>query len=322
MRGIPRKAVKLNTPVKGTSFNASDIADTSSICEWCPLNYGVDMTKPGAQEYYDGFIQQLADYGVDFIKADDIVEFPAEIEAVTKAIKKTGRPIVLSLSPGDRVLGHEISTYEKADMLRVTGDVWDRQFDIDKCFDSWLTWQYLPVREGFWFDMDMIPFGELRVTIPKDTPDDQAGHEGKHRHDQFTVPQKKTFITMRAMSASPLFMGGVLPTLDKESLRLLTNKEMIACNQNGKMGHLVENRDYVQGWLTGQQGAEGKSGWTAVFNRSGVKKSVHVSLKSLGLDPNNSYELYDVWDDKPFKPGKVELEPNDCVFFRYSIQDK
>ena len=322
MRGVPRKAVKLNTPVKGTSYFARDIADATSVCEWCPLNYGVNMTKPGAQEYYDGFIQQLADYGVDFIKADDIVEFPAEIEAVQKAIEKTGRPITLSLSPGDRVLGNAIATYEKADMLRVTGDVWDRQSDIDKCFDSWLTWQYVPVRQGFWFDMDMIPFGELRVTIPKDTPDDKTGNGGKHRFDNYTVPQKKTFITMRAISASPLIMGGALPTLDKESLRLLTNKEMIACNQNGKMGHMIENRDYVQIWRTEQRGAEKESGWAGVFNRSGEKKTTPVSLKSLGLDPDKTYILYDVWSDRPFKPGQVELEPHDCVFVRYIQQNK
>jgi alpha-galactosidase len=308
MRGIPRKAVKLNTPIKGTSYTATDIANTKDICEWCPLNYGIDMTKPGSQEYYDGFIQQLADYGVDFIKADDIVEFPAEIEAVLKAIKKTSRPIVLSLSPGDRVLGNEIATYEKADMLRVTGDVWDRQFDIDKCFDSWLTWQYVPAREGFWYDMDMIPFGELNVTVPADTSDDLAGNEGKHRFDQFTVPQKKTFITMRAMSASPLFIGGVLPTMDKESLRLLTSKEMIACNQNGKMGHMIGNKRYVQTWLTEKRGTD--------------KKSESFSLRSLGLDPKCSYDLYDIWSDKPIKPGKIELEPHDCVFMRYSLQEK
>jgi hypothetical protein len=317
MRGIPRKAVKLNTPVKGTKYFARDIADTASICVWCSLNYGVDMTKPGSQEYYDGFIQQLADYGVDFIKADDIVEFPAEIEAVVKAIEKTGRPITLSLSPGGRVLGNEIATYEKADMLRVTGDVWDKQSSIDKSFAAWEKWQHVPVREGFWFDMDMIPFGELRVTTPKDTPDDKAGHEGKHRFDNFTVPQKETFITMRALSASPLFMGGVLPTLDKESLRLLTNKEMIACNQNGKMGHMIEYSDYVQTWLTQKRGAEKESGWVGVFNRSGEKKTTHVSLKSLGLEPDKKYNLYDIWGDKPFKAGQVELEPHGCLFIRY-----
>jgi hypothetical protein len=317
MRGIPRKAVELNTPIKGTRYLARDIADTSSICVWCSLNYGVNMSKPGAQEYYDGFVRQLADYGVDFIKADDIVEFPAEIEAVVKAIEKCGRPIVLSLSPGDRVLADAIGTYEKADMLRVTGDVWDKQTSIDKCFAAWEKWQYAAVREGFWFDMDMIPFGELRVTIPKDTPDNKAGHEGKHRFDNFTVPQKETFITMRALSASPLFMGGVLPTLDKESLRLLTNKEMIACNQNGKMGHVIKYSDDVQTWLTEKRGAEKEPGWAGVFNRSGEKKTVDVSLKSLGLDPDKEYNLYDIWGDKPFKTGQAKLEPQGCLFIRY-----
>ena len=320
IRGIPRKAVKQNLPIKGTPYFARDIADTNSVCSWSQDNYGVDMTKPGSQEYYDGFIQQLADYGVDFIKADDIVEFPAEIEAVVKAVEKTGRPITLSLSPGGRVLADAIGTYEKADMLRVTGDVWDKQFDIDKCFASWLKWQHVPVHKGFWFDMDMIPFGELQVTVSKDTPDDKAGYEGKHRFDRFTVPQKETFITMRAMSASPLFMGGLLPTLDKESLRLLTNKEMIACNQNGKMGHMVEYRDYIQTWLTEQRGAEKDSGWAGVFNRSGDKKTADVSLRSLGLDPNKKYNLYDIWGEKPFKTGQVELEPNGCLFIRYEIQ--
>ena len=49
----------------------------------------------------------------------------------------------------------------------------------------------------------------------------------------------ETFITLRALSASPLMVGGDLPTMDEFSLRLITNAEMIACNQNGVMGRLV-----------------------------------------------------------------------------------
>jgi len=225
----------------------------------------------------------------------------------------------LSLSPGGRVLGSEIGLYEKSDMLRVTSDVWDTQHDIDECFDSWLTWQYVPVRHGFWFDMDMIPFGELQVMIPEGTTRKMAG-EGTHRYDHFTVPQKETFITMRAMSASPLMMGGVLPTLDKESLRLLTNKEMIACNQNGVMGHLVTNKKYIQTWITEERGTAKASGWAAVFNRSGEKKAAFVSAKSLGLDPNTKYDIYDVWGDKPFKNRRVEFEPRGCLFIRYKAK--
>ncbi len=317
LRGMPRKAYELDTPIKGTKYTARDIADTNSICPWNNHTYGVDMSKPGAQAYYDGWIQQLADYGVDFIKADDIVTYPEEIEAVQKAIRKCGRPMTLSLSPGGRVLGDKIGLYADADMLRVTGDVWDMQEDIDKCFDSWLTWQYVPVRKGFWFDMDMIPFGELQVMIPEGTTQKMAGH-GTHRFDRFTVPQKETFITMRAMSASPLMMGGVLMTLDKESLRLLTNKEMIACNQNGVMGHITGNGFGRQFWIAGEQGTDGDAGWVAAFNRSDTVKSAAINAKSFGLDPDATYEFYDIWREKSLGNGRgVKMPPHGCVFARY-----
>lgn len=316
LRGIPRRTVELNTPIKGTSYHAADIANTVSTCPWNPHTYGVDMSKPGAQEWYDGYIQLLADTGVDFIKADDIVTYPAEIAAVQKAIAQCGRKILLSLSPGNRVMGSEIKLYEQADMLRVTGDVWDEQVDIDKCFDAWLTWQNVPVREGFWFDMDMIPFGELQVMIPEGTTRKMAG-EGVHRFDRFSLPQKESFITMRAMSASPLMMGGMLASLDRDSLQLLTNRDMIACNQNGVVGHLTSNGKYLQCWKTPQKSNSGRSGWVAVFNRSSEKNSGGIGLKDLGLKGEKKYRLHDIWGNKPFKPGKVDLDPNGCIFIAY-----
>ena len=105
MRGIPRQAVQQNTRIFGTNVRARDIADTSSICPWNPDMYGVDMSKPGAQAYYDSIINLYASWGVDFVKCDDISRpynnfQKAEVEALRKAIDKSGRPIVLSLSPG------------------------------------------------------------------------------------------------------------------------------------------------------------------------------------------------------------------------------
>ena len=85
---------------------------------------------------------------------------------------------------------------------------------------------------------------------------------------------------------------------------------------------MIESRDYIQTWLTGQRGGEKKSGWIAVFNRTGEKKTAQVSLKSLGLDPDKGFDLFDIWGDKPFTPGKGELAPHDCIFFRYVIREK
>ena len=59
-------------PILGTDARAADIANTSSTCPWNPDMYGVDMSKPGGQEYYDSLFDLYASWGVDFVKVDDI----------------------------------------------------------------------------------------------------------------------------------------------------------------------------------------------------------------------------------------------------------
>ena len=67
--------------------------------------YGVDMRKPGAQDYYDGVFAEYARWGVDFVKVDDLSRpydsHAPEIEAIARAIARCGRPMVLSMSPGE-----------------------------------------------------------------------------------------------------------------------------------------------------------------------------------------------------------------------------
>ena len=130
MRGIPRQAAKGNTPIKGTNYRAADIADTASICKWNPDMYGVDVSKAGGQEYYDSIFEMLASWGIDFIKVDDISRpydstQKGEIEAIRKAIDRTGRPIVLSLSPGETPLQVGAHVNQHANMWRISDDFWD-----------------------------------------------------------------------------------------------------------------------------------------------------------------------------------------------------
>ena len=103
MRGTPRQAVERNLPIKGTPYRAADVADKDNACRWNPDMWGVDTTRAGAQAYYDSIAELYASWGVDFIKADDMGSHlyqPAEMKALSIAIRKTGRPIVLSISPG------------------------------------------------------------------------------------------------------------------------------------------------------------------------------------------------------------------------------
>lgn len=63
MRGIPRQAVWAKTPVLGTSKITADmIADTPSTCTWLNHMYGLDMHKPGAQEYLNSLLNLYASW--------------------------------------------------------------------------------------------------------------------------------------------------------------------------------------------------------------------------------------------------------------------
>jgi alpha-galactosidase len=328
MRGIPRKAYELNLPIKGTSYKARDIADTDpkKNCTWCTYNYGVDMSKPGAQEWYDGLIQHLADMGVDMIKYDDIVPYPAEVEAVAKAIKKTGKPILLSLSPGGDVPPDAIKSFQMAQMLRVTRDVWDQAHYLDDCFAAWRKWTGKE-SENFWIDMDMIPFGQLLMMSPRkemfregDANAVRLAGNGYRRWQQFSQDQMFTFITLRALSASPLMVGGDLPTMDGFSLRLLTDPDMLACNQNGVMGKLVSANDGIEVWKTPEKGQK-KRGWVGVFNRTDRLKTVTLTPAFLGLEADA--KLYDVWkgrkEHKLTSSSAIEIDvyPDGVLFLRY-----
>ncbi len=327
MRGIPRKAYELDLPIFGTPYTARDIANTDpkENCTWCTYCYAVDMSKPGAQAWYDGLIQYIADMGVDLIKYDDIVPHPDEVEAVAKAIAKTGRPIILSLSPGGQVDPNALDLFRKGNMLRVTADVWDEQYYIDACFDAWRKWQGKE-QPGFWIDMDMIPFGQLQLMSPpsKDTsksPMDKGdialAGKGVRRQSRLTPPQMETFITMRALAASPLMMGGDLPTLDDFSLSLITNPEMIACNQNGVMGTLVHENAGIEIWKTNQKGTT-TSGWIGIFNRTDEPSTFRLAQKHLELD-GTGYRIVDVWRNKTVNFGEtILLNAQGVLFLRFT----
>lgn len=327
MRGIPRKSVKRNTPIKGTQFHARDIANTNDTCLWCSDNYGIDMSKPGAQEFYDSFIQQFADWGVDFIKADDIVPFPDEIDAVVKAIEKCGRPMVLSLSPGGKVDPAHIDVFTKANMLRVTHDIWDNQIGIDQAFTAWKKWTGKS-KPGFWIDLDMLPLGQLQMVFPK--PENTSGAfdkkealkgEGYNRWCQLTQAQQETFVTMRALAASPLFMGGDLPSLPDETLQLITNSWMLQCQQNGLMGNLVFVENDFEIWHAPETN-QANRGWFAVFNRKPEKRDFRLQSKHINsASGGKTIKCHDIWRDEDLNlttEESIDCAPNGCRFFYYS----
>jgi hypothetical protein len=301
--------------VEGTTYHMQDIVNMKSTCPWAAApwwNYGVDMTKPGAQEYYDGLVKKYADMGVDFIKFDDIVPNPIEVDAVVKAIAKCGRDIVLSLSPGDDINVAHSTAYKKANMVRITSDIWDNRGSLDGAFRRWEAMQaYDGPPVGSWLDMDMICFGRLTVT-------DKGG-----RDCQFTPDQQRTFMVQRAMAASPLMLGGVLYSMDDFSMSLFTHPDIIQCDQNGVIGQLAHRDGMIDVWKTPARGNP-NNGWIGIFNRDAKPATVGMAVKDLGLDAAGKYVLKDLWTGNKLPVAtqqRFEIPADGVAFLSYQKTD-
>jgi hypothetical protein len=291
MRGIPRLAVKRNLPVLGTPYRASDIADTTSICPWNPDMYGVDMRKPGAQAYYDSVFRLYASWGVDFVKMDDMSRpydaHAPEIEAAHKAILASGRPIILSLSPGETPVPRADHVRRYAQMWRISDDFWDEWPLLDAQFTRLENWN--PHRRpGAWPDADMLPLGRLALG---------------ERNTKFTPAEQRTLMTLWSIARSPLIMGGDLRHLDAPTLALLTNPEVIAVNQHstGNQPHFVE--DGLRVWTSRPEGSADL--YVALFNTTDKPREVGVDFRWLGI--RSPVRVRDLWDRKPLGTATSRL---------------
>jgi hypothetical protein len=234
VRGIPRDVVKQNLPIAGSAFHAVDAADTSDTCPWDQGNYGVKDNDAG-QAWYDGMLKLYAGWGLDYIKVDCISDHPfrpTEIRQIAEAIRKTGRPIVLSLSPGPTKLENAEYVAKYAQMWRIQDDHWDSwefqkkpgdgefPFSTKDEFDRIAQWAPY-VKPGNWPDPDMLPVGWL------------GPHPGwgDPRQSRINPVEERTEFALWSVSRSPMIFGGNLTKLDDTTRALLTNKELLEIDQ-------------------------------------------------------------------------------------------
>jgi hypothetical protein len=252
MRGVPRKAVERKLPILGTPYTVADIADTVHTCPWNPDMYGVDMTKPGAQAYYDSVFALIASWGVDYVKVDDLsrpyFQNQPEIEAIRRAIDNTRRPMLLSMSPGATALAAADHAREHANLWRISDDFWDRWLALRDQFARLEAWNSHRV-SGAWPDADMLPLGSLVM--------------GK-RATRFTRDEQFTLMSLWSIARSPLMHGGDMTRTDDFTLSLLTNDEVLAVNQASVNNRPVFNRDGLVAWTAEVPGS--KDRYLAVFN--------------------------------------------------------
>jgi hypothetical protein len=314
LRGIPKKAVEANAPIAGSSYRAADAADSSETCPWNPDNFGADASKPAAQAYYDSIAALYASWGVDLIKVDCISSHPYrgdEIRMLSGALRKTGRPIVLSLSPGAAPLEKIDEMRKYAQMWRISDDVWDI-WHSDVPYPQGLGDQFQNIlkwigksQPGRWPDADMLPLGYLGP----------APGWGKPRQSRLSHSEQQSLMTLWAMLPSPLMLGGDLTQADAWTKSLLTNRDVLALNQYSSANRAAIVTDKLVVLLA--ESTENQGTYVAVFNRGSELADIHYLWKELGL-PGREYALRDLWNH--LDAGKrdkltAKLEPHACLLY-------
>jgi alpha-galactosidase len=314
MRGIPRRAVAANLPIFGSKYKAAVVADKQSLCRWNSDMYGVDTAKPGGQDYYNSIAALYAGWGVDFIKADDMFADASggghsnEIAALHNAIEKTGRPIVLSLSPGNRDTSNAEFVSAHAQMWRISGDFWDRWVDLKRQFANFTKWNPY-VKPGHWPDGDMLPLGHIGIRAERGDP----------RMSLLTHDEQRTLITLWSVARSPLMFGGNLPDNDDFTLRLLTNGEVLAVDQTAAASKELFSRENQVAWVAEFAGSPAK--YLAIFNiGDAAAENIQVKWSDLGLP--RKCMVRDLWDQKDLGAASdgqtFTVAPHASLFLRIS----
>jgi alpha-galactosidase len=299
LRGIPKQAVANKIPIADSMYSAADGADSSDTCPWNFDNFGTEPSKPAAQAYYDSIAKLYAQWGVDLIKVDCISSHPYkadDIQMIRQALDKTGRPIILSLSPGPAPLEKADEMRKYAQMWRISDDIWDL-WHSEVQYPQGLGDQFANVAKwagksqpGHWPDADMLPLGYLGP----------APGWGKPRNSRLTHDEQRLLMTLWVMFPSPLMVGGDLSRADEWTTSLLTNPEVIAVDQHSSGNHPVVVTDKAVVWVA--QSSKGDGSYLAIFNTGESSQTLQYAWKDLGF-PGAKYSLRDLWERKDLGPA-------------------
>ncbi|MBQ3157268.1 MAG: glycoside hydrolase family 27 protein [Clostridia bacterium] len=303
MRGLPRMAAHRHLPIQGSSFGCHEAANPNSICAWNPDMYGLRCEKNAARDYYNSIFRLYAEWGVDFVKCDDIArEYPhcrREIELISEASRSCGRDIVLSLSPGPAPLeqAEHLKTY--ANMWRITDDFWDDWQLLKGMFERAEKW-CIHAAPGHWPDADMLPLGALRQC---EDPQDWT---------RFTRAEQRTMMTLWPMMRSPLMMGGEMTKNDDFTLSLMCNAEVLNIMRESFCSHPLWTTEEESVWVAPRKDGQGL--YVALFNLSDAQRTVSVAASQY----EGGEQARELWTGVSRPAGAVlsaDLAPHDAAVF-------
>ncbi len=251
-------------------------------CEKRPAGLG--------HEYQDA--RTYASWGVDYLKYDWCNTLPGQdarssYANIRQALDASGRPIVLSICEWGTakpwLWGKEVG----GNLWRTTGDIQDRwagrkEWSPGNCCSNGMldivdlnADLYSYAGPGHWNDPDML----------------EVGNGG------MTNTEYRSHFSLWALMAAPLIAGNDLRSMTPEIRDILTNKEVIAINQDsmGRQGRRVWKDGDFEVW-----GKQLQSGDRAVIllNRGASSHEITVTWEQIGYPPHLSAAVRDLWTHK------------------------
>jgi alpha-galactosidase len=263
--------------------------------------------RPGSRghEYQDALT--YAQWGVDYLKYDWCnntgLNSVGAYTTMCDALFAAGRPIVFSLCEWGDTKAWEWGK-DVGHLWRTTGDITDC-FDCEVNHGTWSSWGIMKIVEmrkdirqyagpGHWNDPDMMEVGR-----------------------GMSLSEDRAHFSLWCMMASPLIAGNDLRGIKKETIEILTNKEMLAVNQDslGIQGYRYDAKDSLEVWVKPLM----KGDWAVCFlNRSAKaqkidfdwsKNVVTDTVARRTLNTNETvFTLRNLWTKKNIGSTKKNLQ--------------
>jgi hypothetical protein len=169
-----------------------------------------------------------------------------------------------------------------ADSWRISGDIGNNYRSVMHIVDlNAGLWNYSS--PGHVNDMDMLQVGR-----------------------GMSYDEDKTHFSMWCMMNSPLLIGSDLRSISDETVELLTNKELIAINQDplGYQARRVTDKGDLEVWARPLISTMSGKIAVALLNRSATTQTVSFSLDSVGLIADKGYTVRDLWDKTNYESSQ------------------
>jgi alpha-galactosidase len=247
--------------------------------------------RPGGlgHEYQDAI--KYAAWGIDYLKYDwchtSTQDAKSAYANIRNALDAAGRPIVLSIcewgSHQPWLWGKDVG----GNLWRTTGDIQDRWSDK---------------RE--WRPGDCCSYGMVDIVDAEDAIYSYAGPGHWNDPDMLevgnggmTTVEYRSHFSLWALLAAPLIAGNDLRDMKPEIRDILSNKEVIAVDQDplGRQGHRVRKNGDLEVWAKAMQDG---SRAVILFNRGTTEQAVTANWDDLGYPSHLSASVRDLWEKK------------------------